>query len=225
MSNVIATYPKLSHDWLKHETDRAISRDTVMIKAASGKLDTGTVLGRIALGAATVAAKAGGNTGNGLLTLDVTTPVLAAAVAGIYTVRCITAAANAATFRVERPDGVVIGDVDLGATFADGVKFVIADGATDFVVGDGFNITVAAGSSLYVPCNLTATDGSQTPAAILKDYTDASGVANVRAVAVVGFAEVVMAELSWHASFDSLPKKRAAMTTLALQHIKSRGLA
>jgi len=222
---ILATYPKLAHDWLKHETDRAISRDTVMIKGASGKLETGTVLGRIALGAATVAAKAGGNTGNGVLTLDATTPVLSNATPGVYAVRCITAAANGGTFRVERPDGVVIGDVAVGGTFADGVKFAIADGATDFVAGDGFDITVAEGSKLYVPCNLTAIDGSQTPAAILKDWTDASGVASVRAVAVIGFAEVVMAELTWHASFDTLPKKRAAMATLAGLHIQSRGLA
>lgn len=90
------------------------------------------------------AAKAGGNTGTGTLTLDATTPVLPGAKPGVYTVRAIAAASNSGTFRVEDPDGNVIGDVAVGATFSDDVKFVIADGGTDFIVGDGFDITVTA---------------------------------------------------------------------------------
>lgn len=126
---VSATYPKLSHDWLKHETDRAISRDVGVIKGTAGKLNTGTVLGQI------------------------------------------------------------------------------------------------TATKKLVPCNLAAEDGSQTPFAILKDYTDASGAADVKAVVIVGFAEVVMAELTFHASFDTLQKKRDAMAVLAAKHIKSRPLA
>lgn len=92
---------------------------------------------------AVAATKAGGNTGNGTITVDVATPVLAHAIAGVYTARCIAAAANSGTFRVTDPNGLVLGDVVVGATFADQIKFVIADGAADFIVGDGFDVTVA----------------------------------------------------------------------------------
>lgn len=126
---ITATYPKLSHDWLKHETDPAISRDVGTIKAAAGKLESGTLLGRI------------------------------------------------------------------------------------------------TATKKLVPCSLAANDGSEVPAALLKDYTDASGNADVKAVIIVGFAEVVMAELTFHASFDTLQKKRDAMAVLAAAHIKTRSIA
>lgn len=101
------------------------------------------VLTPAAGGSAASAAKSGGNTGGGTLTLDATTPVLAGAKVGVYTVRCIAAATDSGTFRVTDPDGFVIGDVAVGATFANDIKFAIADGAPDFVVGDGFDITVS----------------------------------------------------------------------------------
>src|SRR4051812_16268990 len=93
----------------------------------------GTLLGKITLGAATETHA--GNTGNGVMTLDGTTPVLANAKAGVYTVKCTAAASNSGTFRVFDPEGKVLGDVVVGGTFADQIKFVIADGATDFIVG------------------------------------------------------------------------------------------
>ncbi|HQL09715.1 MAG TPA: hypothetical protein PLE35_08970, partial [Lentisphaeria bacterium] len=85
-------------------------------------------------------------TGNGVMTLDATTPVLAGAKNGSYVVTCVTAAADRGTFRVEDPDGYVLGDVAVGATFADDIKFVIAAGSTDFIVGDMFTITVTTGA-------------------------------------------------------------------------------
>jgi len=134
----------------------------------------GAVLGEITVGAATSAAKSGGNTGTGTFTLDGSTPVLAGAKVGVYTVRCTAAASNSGTFRVEDPDGFVLGDVAVGATFSDDIKFVIADGGTDFIVGDGFDVTVAAGSGKYKLSVATATDGSQVPVAVLAEAADAT---------------------------------------------------
>ncbi len=104
--------------------------------------------GKIGSAAATVAdtvsaAAHAGGTGNGTITMDVTTPLLTNAQSGVYTAKCITAATNGGTFRVADPHGNVLGDVAVGATFANQVKFVIADGSTDFIVGDQFDITVA----------------------------------------------------------------------------------
>ena len=152
----------------------------VTLKAGtSGQIvKRGTVLGQITVGSATSAAKSGGNTGNGTLVLDATTPVLANAAAGVYTVRCIEAVTNGGKFTVIDPKGVELGPVIIPAgagnsvTFSDRIKFALTDGGTDFIVGDGFDITVAAGSGKYVTSVATATDGSQNPSAILVDDTD-----------------------------------------------------
>lgn len=158
--------------------------DNVTIGA--GTLVRGTVLGAITIGAATSAAKSGGNTGNGTLTLDVTTPKLTGVQVGVYTVRCTAAASNSGTFRVTAPDGNVLGDVAVAATFSNQIKFVIADGATDFIVGDGFDITVAAGSGNYIQSVKTAVDGSNVPSAILADACDASSTTKNAGVYVMG---------------------------------------
>lgn len=80
---------------------------------------------------------------------------------------------NGGTFAVEDPDGTVIGQVLVGATFDDDIKFVIADVGTDFALGDGFDITVAAVDK-YVLSLAAALNGSQVPAAILAIDCDAS---------------------------------------------------
>ncbi len=160
----------------------------------------GTLLGKILLGAAASAAKTGGNTGNGTLTLDVTTPILARAKAGIYSVRCIAAAANGGTFRVTDPEGYVLGDVSVGSTFANQIKFAIADGVVDFIVGDGFDITIAAGSGKYKAYNANNVDGSQYPELILAEAVDASA-GDISAVAYASgqFNEAVVTGLDANA--------------------------
>lgn len=143
------------------------------ISLLAGKHARGTLLGRVTLGDATSAAKAGGNTGNGVLTLDAA-PRLDGAQAGVYSVTCTAAAANGGTFTVVAPDGYSLGTVAVGATFTNQIKFSIADGSTDFIVGDRFNITVAAGLGGFVQSLSTANDGSQVPEAILAEDTDAT---------------------------------------------------
>jgi hypothetical protein len=43
----VAEYPRLAHDWLKHESDPQLHRETVVIASGAGNLKTGTVLGRV----------------------------------------------------------------------------------------------------------------------------------------------------------------------------------
>lgn len=199
-------------DVLKYEHG-TYSREVVTIASGAGLLAIGTVLAKLTKGAATSAAKSGGNTGNGTLTLDVTTPVLAGAKAGVYTVRCITAATNGGTFRVEDPDGIVLGDVPVGATFADDIKFAIADGASDFIVGDGFDITVAAGSAKYVAHQFGAVTGAEIASAVLLQVVDATS-ADQQAVICARHAEVSAQGLKWHASVNTSEKKLAAHAQL-----------
>lgn len=162
---------------------RVTDNVTVLHSAAVNSvtpLPRGTVMGQVTVGSATSAAKSGGNTGTGTLVLDVTTPVLANAIPGIYTVRNIEAVTNGGKFQVIDPKGLDLGMAIIVAgaggtvTFANRIKFVLTDATTDFIVGDGFDITVAAGSLKYVPSVATATDGSQNPTGLLVDQTDPS---------------------------------------------------
>jgi hypothetical protein len=209
-------------DVVKTEGPNRISRDEGILASGTSAAVSipGLVVGRIAVGAATPAAKSGGNTGNGVLTMDATTPVLAGAKPGVYTVRVIAAAANGGTFRVIDPDGFVLGDVAVGATFSNDIKFAVADGATDFIVGDGFDITIATGSGKYAPFSLTGNNGSEKPVAILLETVDASA-ADQRVVLLARHAEVALQALVWPAGITTT-QKAAALAALNNQGIVAR---
>lgn len=161
MAEMIKDINTFTHDALIGGTEVPLLTKVVTLVQGSGTVERGTVLGKITIGAASVAAKAGGNAANtGLLTLDATTPILAGAKVGVYSVRCIAAASNSGTFRVTDPEGFVLGDVAVAATFANNIKFTISDGTQDFVVGEGFNVTIAAGSGKHKPVNSANVDGS-----------------------------------------------------------------
>lgn len=90
----------------------------------------------------------GTNTGNGTMG-DVT--VTAGAKIGRYTLTIVEPGSNVGTFVVVDPDGVQIGDGVVAAAFsAGGLAFTLADGATDFVAGDSFAITVAGNAFLGI---------------------------------------------------------------------------
>ncbi len=173
-------------DWLKFEADNHYSRDIVTVLAGSGaarELLTGMVLGRVTKGAAASAAVAG-NTGNG--TITAAPAVGQAAKPGVYRLVCIEPAADGGKFAVEDPDGVLVGVATVGVEFTTHLTFTIADGAADFVAGDSFTITVAAGSGKVKQIDFAATDGSNAACGVLlldttaPDGTDRSGVAIVR---------------------------------------------
>lgn len=151
-------------------------------------LAAASVLGLVTLGASAAAAKAGGNTGTGTFVLDATTPLQARAKVGTYALRCIAAAANGGTFRIEDPDGIVLGDVAIaggaGGTVVvnEHIKGVLTDGATDFIVGDGFDVTVAGpakvnGLDTARLAIAAAIDGSQVPTLVLAYDVDATAAA------------------------------------------------
>lgn len=223
---LVAHFPKLSTDWLRHELDARMHRKEIVIAAEAGNLPTGAVLAQITVGDAESAAKAGGNTGGGTLTVDAVTPVLAGAKPGVYRVRCITVVANGGVFSVTDPDGVLIGTYTIGGPdFATHVKFAMADDGTDFAVGDGFDITVAAGSGEWDYYDPTAVNGLATPAGILLDARDVSGNAPVRGVAVTGHAEIVALGLTWGSTVDDAPKRAAGLALLAKLGFQARRAA
>lgn len=193
----VKSQPATLGDVLKYEADALYCREEVTVLAGAGAdrvLTNGMVLGKITKGASASAADAG-NTGNGTITAN--PAVGQAAKPGVYKVTCIEPATNGGKFAVEDPDGVIIGVATVGVEFNTHLTFTIADGATDFVAGDSFTITVAAGSGKVVQINFAATDGSDKAYGLLyADVTapngvDAKGVAIVRGPAILSEAGLV----------------------------------
>lgn len=184
------------------------SREKITI--ASGIVSAGMVLGIIALGAATPAAVAG-NTGQGEIGA---VTVGAGAKAGVYRVTCVEPGSGAGKFTVEDPDGVTVGVATVGVAFSGGgLGFTIADGDPDFVSGDSFTITVAAGSGAYVAFDPDADDGSAVAAAIAFDNADATD-APVEIAATVRDSEVSGVDLVWPEGIEP-GEKAAAIADLA----------
>ncbi len=173
------------------ETEGTISRENVTVLAGQN-LKAGHILGKVSVGTASGAA-ASGNTGNGTISAIM---VGEGAKAGTYNVTCVEPAANAGTFLVEDPDGVTVGTANVGMAFTGPINFTLTDGATDFVSGDRFLITVTAGSGKYKEYNPANTDGSETAVALLLDNVDAT-TGDKEAVIVARHAEVNEAEIVW----------------------------
>lgn len=202
-------------EFIVTEANGSLSRESVTVLSGQN-LKAGHVLGKVAVGTATGAAVSG-NTGNGTIG---TVSAGAAAKAGVYTATCIEPATNGGTFTVEDPDGVNVGTAVVGTAFSGPVVFTIADGATDFVAGDRFTITVAAGSGKYKEYDPANTDGSQTAVAILYAAVDATG-ADAEGVIIARHAEVNAAELIWFASADA-NQKAAGLAQLKTHDIIAR---
>ena len=144
---------------------------TKVVTVLSGQsLLRGAVVGLAtkAVGTATY----GTNTGNGTIgsiTLSKNAKL------GNYVLTCITAAANAGIFQVVDPEGVQLGRATVATAYTSAtINFTIADGSTDFVVGDTITIPVATGSGKAKLCDADAVDGSQVPVGILYEDTNAT---------------------------------------------------
>ncbi|PHY12830.1 head decoration protein [Caulobacter sp. B11] len=195
------------------EAERGRSRDTLII-AASQTLLAGAVLGQVLTGALSAAAAANaGNTGNGVMgaiTVD------AGAAEGEYRLIFIEPAANLGDFVVERPDGVIDGHGKVGTAYDGKVNFTLADGAADFVAGDGFVITVtaadAAAQDQFKAHNPAATDGTQIAAAVLFDAVTTGVGQTAKAVAHVRDCQVNADLLAWNG--HNTNQKAAAVAQL-----------
>lgn len=118
--------------------EKLVKAGTVMAEVVS----TGKIIPRAIIPSerATVA-QAFSGTGNGVLTLA--DPASAQDVkAGAYKVVFTEPATDLGRFQVFDPDGNLDGTGIVGTAYTGSVKFTIADGSTDFVVGDTFTLTV-----------------------------------------------------------------------------------
>jgi hypothetical protein len=220
MSVSISELTRVS-DVLLYEAGEEVNfvREAITMLSGTAACIPGQLLGKITVGAATETHV--GNTGNGAMTIDATTPVLANAQVGVYTVRCTVAAANGGTFRVFDPTGDSLGDVVVAATFSDQIKFVIADGATDFIVGDTFLVTVAAGSGKWCKVTPAAVNGSQYCAGVLLAATDASAADAIGVAVVRGPAIIKTGGITYTAAM-SAGEKATALAQLAVLGITTR---
>lgn len=178
------------------------SRDQVTLKQQGGGtvLDGGTVLGKIGPSTgAPVSAANGGNTGNGVMGAVTES---AGAIVGVYKLVVVAAVVNSGIFELFDPNGAFIGQGKVATLFAGGgLSFTLADGAADFVAGDGFTITVAANADAnkYVPVNLAGVDGSQNAAAILFNSPFDVTAADTKQTVITRHAEVNGSELTYPA--------------------------
>lgn len=86
-------------------------------------------------------------------------------------------AVNAGLFSVTDPLGNKMPDATVGVAYTNNqLNFTLNDGSTDYVAGDSFSVTVAAGSGKYKKALAAAVDGSQDldTAVVLAEDKDAS---------------------------------------------------
>lgn len=220
IAGVVYTEPTNISDVILSELGMDASREQVTVLSGQN-LVLGTVIGKATLGA--LSETHAGNTGNGAMTIDAVTPALANCQVGVYTVKCIAAAANGGTFEVFDPKGNSLGIVVVAATFENQIKFVIADGGTDFIVGDTFLVTVAAGTGKVKILTPAALDGTQNAHGVTIGEYDATA-ADLQGVAIVREAVLKDASLTWPGGITQA-QKDAAIAQLAAQHVTLRNTA
>lgn len=150
---------------------------TVLI--ASGNTYTrGTVLGRASLKSLVASAATG--TGNGSIT---GLTVGGGAEVGVYQLK----ATAADKFTITDPTGDAVGTATVGTPFTSNqLNLTITAGATAFVAGDAFTVTVSPATDAYSQSVRTATDGTQVPCAILVDNVDTTAGAAMAGVYLMG---------------------------------------
>lgn len=136
------------------------------------------------------------------------------------TVTAAVAADGLSTFKVTAPDGSSLPTGAVGTAYAGPIKFTIADGATNFVAGDKFTVTVGVGANTYGVWDPDGADGSQTIAGIAgygyrTDLGPCDGLLFVRDCEVKG-PFLIWGDDSDHITADA---RAAAEATLASQGI------
>ena len=212
-------------DFIQYEANPDQSREEITILAGSGAarvLTGGMVLGRTLASATEAAAAGGSNTGDGAMGAVTAGKKVKA---GVYSLVCIATGTDVGTFAVFDPDGIPVKsavglDLVVAAAFAsDHFSVTLADGATDFALGDTFTITMSALVHKYVRHETTGSDGSEIVSGILlfdktaPDGTDAKGVALVRGPAIINKGQIVHDANATAAEIDGV---LAALMTMGI---------
>lgn len=168
--------------------------DTIEITIPQNNTITrGMVLGRLNANVPATGVADGGNTGDGTLTGVEQRRYTRT---GVYTVTCITAVTNGGVFSVLSPTGNYLPDATVGTAYdVDEIRFIINDGATDFIVGDLFTITVVIGSNNCVIVNSGgADDGRRTAYCIASEDVNTTATGTNADTLSVGYLSGQYAE-------------------------------
>jgi hypothetical protein len=146
---------------------------------------------------------------------------------GGYQVRLRAAVSHGGDFDVIAPDGTSIGRFLMGTTTgasaaftSSHINFTLTD-ATDFILGNYFNVIVAAGSGKVVAYTPTTFDGRHEAYGVLYRAVDAS-LADAAGVALArGPAIVESSALGWGASVTTA-QRASALSALAAKGIVAR---
>ena len=188
-------------EFIQSEARGERSRDEITVKSGQN-LSAGDVLAREATGLTAASAADAGNTGDG--TMGTVTPAVTAK-EGQYIVTIVEPATDAGAFTVEDPDGENVGTGTVAVAFSSDIGFTLADGATDFVAGDRFIITISQGTGLY---KALPNDGTEEAAGVLYADVDASAAA-VQGVGIVRDAEVNGLLITWPSGISDTNKDLA----------------
>lgn len=147
------------------KSDATIQQDA----ARAAVLAKFTVMGKSLSAVPTTGTADVGNTGDGTVTAVSKIQDGKAAIVGNYVLEVVTAVANGGVFKLTDPHGNILANaitMTPGAGAATifevaGLKFTITDGATDFIVGDKFNIVVTSVAK-WNPLKASKTDGAQS---------------------------------------------------------------
>lgn len=192
------------------------SRGVATIPAGTGKVEPGTVLGKIT-GDVIDVTKTDIGGGKGALTLA--DPAYGAGVKhGTYRIVIIEPEADGGDFVVEDPSGVVVGNGSVGAAFDGVIKFTLADAATDFEPGDTVLVHVdRSGSGGFVPsadAEVEGSEGAEVACAIALYGCDATDAAQKIAI-IERDAEWNGHTLTFDDSVDDADKKAAKAVQLS----------
>lgn len=99
-------------------------------------------------------------------------------------------AGNGGVFSVTAPDGTALAAATVGVAYTTQIKFTIADGTADFIVGDSFTVIVAAGDGQYFVADDDALNGTAVVAGILFEKVTTGVSETAKAAAIVRDAEV-----------------------------------
>ncbi|WP_428492156.1 head decoration protein [Rhodopila sp.] len=163
----------------------------IIVASGAVALARGTVLGQIT--SYGVVATPGANTGNGTVG-SITTGT--GAELGNY----FLSATSPTVFTVHNPEGVAMANATVGTAYsASGIGFTITGGGTAFVAGDSFTLASTDAVGSFTTCVKNASDGSQTPVAILVDYANpVSGAVTAGAYLTGEFnSNAVIFDASW----------------------------
>ena len=134
-------------EFIVSEAHGGLSREAITVLSGEN-LEAGEVVGRKTLGVGKAAIPTVVGTGNGVMSALFAGPEVEL---GSYVLTCTAAATDAGTFSVTTPSGDLLPAATVAVAYRSRhINFIIADGSTDFIVGDAFTIVVATGAAAVV---------------------------------------------------------------------------